>query len=314
MIKIISRRVAIVICLLFVLPVVVFPVKADNSFADLYVFGDSLSDTGNLASVIGDFPLPYFDNRVSNGPVAVEVLGGLLGLPANASLHLIGQDAGTNYAVVSARAGGTEPIDLSTQVNAFLAVHGFSAPSDALYIMFIGSNDVRDARDVVDKQLAHTLLNNAVDNIRVNLDKLILSGARSIVVVNVADIGNIPETIMLAEQSLDPGLIKRTTKKTRIFNRYLKKTLHDIEETHDMEIEIFNLFKYTKKVIEHAEAYGFDFTRVPCFYRSTGLFHPACNYGQDVNRFLFFDEEHPTAKGHTLIGTEMLKSVEELDD
>lgn len=36
------------------------------------VFGDSLSDTGNLASVTGAFPNPPFaGNRVSNGDTAV---------------------------------------------------------------------------------------------------------------------------------------------------------------------------------------------------------------------------------------------------
>ncbi len=41
-------------------------------FSQLYTFGDSLSDTGNLASITLDFPPPFFMNRISNGPVAVE--------------------------------------------------------------------------------------------------------------------------------------------------------------------------------------------------------------------------------------------------
>ena len=65
--------------------------QADPSFSRVFVFGDSLSDTGNLASVIGPFPAPpYFMNRVSNGPVAVEALAARLGHTAEASLHLIG--------------------------------------------------------------------------------------------------------------------------------------------------------------------------------------------------------------------------------
>ncbi len=48
----------------------------DANFSAVYVLGDSLSDTGNLASAPGqgDFPPPFFENRVSNGPVAVETL------------------------------------------------------------------------------------------------------------------------------------------------------------------------------------------------------------------------------------------------
>ena len=308
MMRHILGRVSIFVCLLMV-----FPVKADSNFSDMFVFGDSLSDTGNLASVIGDFPAPYVNNRASNGPVAVEVLAEKLGLPLEASLHLIGQNAGTNYAVASARAGGQEPIDLTTQVNAFLAVHGFAAPEDALYIMFFGGNDVRDVRNLQDSQQVEIALKIAVDNIKSKIAKLIVSGAKYIVVANAPDIGNIPETILLAQQTNDPELIKRTTKRSRLFNRLLKARLHDIEENYEIEIPVFDIFKLLGKIITHADSFGFDFTAVPCFYRFELIFHPDCNYGQTPNQFLFFDEEHPTAIGHAIVGSAMLRAVQELD-
>ena len=52
---------------------------------DLYVFGDSLSDTGNLfALTFGIEPPspPYFDGRFSDGPVWVETLAPLNRLTA----------------------------------------------------------------------------------------------------------------------------------------------------------------------------------------------------------------------------------------
>jgi phospholipase/lecithinase/hemolysin len=78
---------------------------AQASFSAEYVFGDSLSDNGNLASVEGAFPdPPSFDNGFTNGPVAVQLLAQSLGLSANASLWLTGPPAGTNYAVGGATA------------------------------------------------------------------------------------------------------------------------------------------------------------------------------------------------------------------
>ena len=126
-------------------------VQADTSFSRVYVFGDSLSDTGNLASIFGPFPMPpFYKNRVSNGPVGVEVLAQKLGHTAEASLHLIGPSVGSNYAVAGANALGSDPIDLGTQVLAFQANHGFIAPPDALYVVFIGGNDVRSSRGRAD--------------------------------------------------------------------------------------------------------------------------------------------------------------------
>ncbi|MFM7750944.1 MAG: hypothetical protein ACKPB0_11095, partial [Opitutaceae bacterium] len=46
----------------------------NRTFTNVYVFGDSLSDTGNLfaaTSALGaaNPPAPYFQGRFSNGPV-----------------------------------------------------------------------------------------------------------------------------------------------------------------------------------------------------------------------------------------------------
>ena len=73
---------------LFLLSLIASGLASADSFSRLYVFGDSLSDTGNAASVVNDLPPPYYKNRFSNGPVAVEVLAKKLGLSADASLYL----------------------------------------------------------------------------------------------------------------------------------------------------------------------------------------------------------------------------------
>ena len=48
-------------------------VRADTPFTDVFVFGDSLSDTGNFGAFVGGLGFPFFENRISNGPVAVDV-------------------------------------------------------------------------------------------------------------------------------------------------------------------------------------------------------------------------------------------------
>ncbi len=128
--------------------------------AEIFVFGDSLSDTGNAAAgrnFIAGFeinlchpldappppppPLPprlrrgcgelFFDEtRVSNGPVAVETLAQRLSsseteLDVKPSLFFLPLAfrpfVGTNYAVAGARAGGSSLGDLNAQIAGFLA-------------------------------------------------------------------------------------------------------------------------------------------------------------------------------------------------
>lgn len=69
-----------------------FPVYADR-FTTMYVFGDSLSDTGNLYQLTSDHPFPdsgaepipsasyYDDGRFQNGPAYAELLWKKLGFP-----------------------------------------------------------------------------------------------------------------------------------------------------------------------------------------------------------------------------------------
>lgn len=52
-----------------------------SPFSRLIVFGDSMSDNGNVAAATGFYPPAPYANRFSNGPVAVEYMASALGLP-----------------------------------------------------------------------------------------------------------------------------------------------------------------------------------------------------------------------------------------
>ncbi len=57
------------------------PLAQAASFSSIVVYGDSLSDNGNLLAAAGVPGPPYFNGRRSNGPVAVEQLAVSLGSP-----------------------------------------------------------------------------------------------------------------------------------------------------------------------------------------------------------------------------------------
>lgn len=272
-------------------------------FSRLIVFGDSLSDTGNLAAIRGDLPPPYFQNRISNGPVAVEVLAERLGLRADASLHLLGRRGGTNYAVAGGRARGQDVIDLSGQVVAFLAQHGNDAPRDALYVVFIGGNDVRDARDANDADAANEILDDAVDDIVRNVRLLSRAGARSFLVMNSADVSLIPETRLRAAASNDAFFVRRAAQVSDRFADNLRRRLQRLRrEQAGLFVQEVDIYGASRRIAQQAARLGLSNITDACFNSRDFSFHPDCPQGSGFDRFYFFDEIHPTAKVHRQIG------------
>ncbi|MDH5324775.1 MAG: SGNH/GDSL hydrolase family protein [Gammaproteobacteria bacterium] len=286
-------------------------VLADMQLNRIVVFGDSLSDTGNLASVVGPFPNPpYYGNRVSNGPVAVEVMAQVLNLPLQTSLHLVGPAQGDNYAVVRAMAGTTEAIDLATQTTLFLANNGGIAPADALYVVFLGGNDIRSARDT-DPATAQQILEAAVTGIASQLRQLSQAGAKYWLVVMGPDIGVIPETHLIAAATGSADLPEMTTQLSKQFNRLLKRQLKSVKKDMKVKIKKFPVAKALADIVSKAEELGFTNTKGFCFSSQQGTFTPDCNYGLNFDQYIYFDEVHPTARVHHLVGKAMSEKVED---
>ena len=113
-------------------------------FTSVIVYGDSLSDNGNLyAATGGTVPgPPYWQGRVSNGPVAVEDLAANLGAP----LHDFAW-AGATTGLGNLADNGT-PTNLGTSgapgmVSQFIATSGSIGPlaPSSLFVIWGGPND-----------------------------------------------------------------------------------------------------------------------------------------------------------------------------
>lgn len=114
------------------------------SFSDLYVFGDSLVDAGNVrALTFGTVPNPalgYFDGRFTNGLDYTDLISQrLFGDVTQASLT-----GGNNFAFGGARvvANGDPLPDLNVQLAAYQLRAGGVADPDALYVLNFGGNDI----------------------------------------------------------------------------------------------------------------------------------------------------------------------------
>ena len=236
-------------------------IQAAPNYSNIYIFGDSLSDTGNFSSVVGNLPYPFYMNRISNGPVAVEILAEKLNLNADASLHFINpqqlpNESGTNYAVASAHALGAVPFPdphLGAQLTSFHLNHLYGAPPNALYVIFIGGNDVRATRKTLDDDIAKEIIQDAADSVQFAIHSLTLSGAKHFLLVNSPNISLLPEFIIRSVLTGDPELLERTRKYSKLYRNKLHAIEDNLEEIHDINIKEFDLFTFFNKVVKKAE-------------------------------------------------------------
>ncbi|HEY6521671.1 MAG TPA: SGNH/GDSL hydrolase family protein [Roseiarcus sp.] len=270
-------------------------------FSAEYVFGDSLSDNGNLAAALHTtFPNPpSFDNSFTNGKVAVQLLAESLGLTADASLWLTAPavPAGTNYAVAGATSafaaiGGPTDINLPQQVAAFSAFALDHADPNALYVVMIGGNDVRNAAL---QGTGIDAVNNGVGTELTEISTLADEGAKHFLVVNVPNVGIIPE---FAQDN--PTLAPDATTFSQLYDTELASGLAELEPelATGTTLQDFDLYDYNAGLLAKAGELGFTNTTDRCYTNTPGSAATSAACGpnaENIDSFVYWDDIHPTA-------------------
>jgi phospholipase/lecithinase/hemolysin len=274
------------------------PVAAASAkpFSALVEFSGALSDNGNFASVHGQDPAPFYQGRTTNGLTAGEVMAARLGLKADPSMHLIGKARGTNFAVRDALAGGNGPDDLPAQLDAYLKPRGGKADPDALYFVFIGGNDVLLAAVTPNDDASEAILRNAVSGIESGIRRLVSAGARQIFAPDFIDVSTAP-----AFRAAGPGAVARAGKLSAEYNQAFNAMLDRVEGELDFTLIRWSFDGFVRNVFQHADELGFTDTTDAC----TAMPRGQC----DTSRFIFLNEQFPTAKVHELIGTALALAV-----
>ena len=264
-------------------------------FSDLVIFGGSLSDTGNFASVTGDLPPPYYKNRVSNGPVATDVLAAWFGFEAKASLHLIGPPVGNNFGMNGALASRKGPIDLTAQMDAYFNSKNNSADPDALYILLIGGNDVFEAMLEPDEFKAEKIVRDAVEGTEEAFHRLVGAGAKTILAANFFDLGIVPAARI-------NGVSEKATRLSRLFNHLTRKMFDRVERHLDFQLIRFDFNGVIKDLLKNADELNFT--------NSTDACLDLIDKGEcDFEHFAFFNQYLPTARVHSLLGNAMTFAI-----
>ncbi len=254
------------------------PVKATAAslFSELYIFGDSLSDTGNAFNATGGAVPPYPDGngRFSNGQIWVEYLAQELGLTPNQSTNFAfgGSTTGTTNTIVPALPG------LEQQINGFTATNPVADP-DKLYIVWAGSNDYLGG-GITNPSEPLTNLANAVT-------ALAGVGAQNIMVVNLPDLGNLPVTVNTPNSAALNTL-------TRFHNDGLTQTLNNLSQNLAPNVNFIplDLNSLLSDAINNPVNFGFTNVTEGCLL--VGCTNP--------DEYLFWDTIHPTTAAHQFIG------------
>ncbi len=255
-------------------------------YSAMYVFGDSLSDSGNIFAATSGTPnwaplAPYFDGRFSNGPVWVEALADQLSLSALPSVT-----GGTNYAWGGARAGGGVgfPPTLGSQAGIFLGDVGGVADSDALYVVWGGGNDV----------LANESA-NAADDLVATISTLADAGARNFLVPNLPDIGQTPG-------ALGDGTSALMTQLTLDHNQALADGLAELSLlSPELNIVSFDVYAIFQALLADPGSFGISNVDETCWTGDLFGNGTAC---ANPDEYAFWDDIHPTGYTHAVLADE----------
>lgn len=272
----------------FVLFSFMLPLKATAaSFSQIYVFGDSLSDTGNSFNATGIPPSPpYFQGRFSNGPVWSEYLADDLGLTPQQQ---------TNYAFGGANSGSDNTLvpglqglpGLQQQIDSYKATNT-SADPNALYVVWAGANDY----------LSSSTTNPAVpvNNLSTAINSLADYGAKNVMVVNLPDLGKLPGTSGNTQVSTGLSALSQA------HNSGLAANLNLLSQQSDVNIIPVDVNSLFNQAIASPAQFNFTNVTESCLTQTSVCSNP--------NEYLFWDDIHPTTAAHEFVGDLAFSSLE----
>jgi phospholipase/lecithinase/hemolysin len=280
---------------------------AATSYSALYVFGDSLSDAGNvfLATSGVEPAAPYVGGQFSNGPIWARDLSQALGL--GALLPSLG--GGTDFAFGGATTGFAATLSspslvptVAQQVGLFLAATGNVAPSSALYSVWIGSNDVLNiVGNGVTGPTAAQQAQGAAATEAGAIAALAAKGAKNFLVPLVADLGHAP--ILSA---LGPVAEAAGTALSTVYDTALKADLAGLAATPGIDLAYLDTFTLLDDVVASPAAFGLTNATAPCY---VGPFTGGGTVCATPATYLFWDTQHPTAAGGVVIATSAFSAV-----
>jgi phospholipase/lecithinase/hemolysin len=308
-----------------------------SQFNSVVVFGDSLSDNGNIDFLtrglkdlgIGEvFPVtPYHKGRFSNGLVWSERLMDDLKLGAQSSqtcFFNVTTNRSCNYAI----GGSTTSQSISSDNNPFKKIKEIFNNSNVndflskqVVPMHIGVKEMvteylnKDSPD--DHALTHTLyiiwaggndyyadsnveptVANLIESIKLIINHNPSSGKRYFLIPNLPDLGNTP--FIKKNPDRKEKLSQKTSQHNKILKEELEKLINNPDYKDKIAIVQLDIAKFFVDTINSGKDPATPINSTDtCYSKSyTESDGEVC---KDPENYLFWDEVHPTQYAHCLI-------------
>lgn len=263
----------------------------------IFVFGDSLSDTGNSFNFTGGLipPAPfYFNGRFSNGEVAVEILASQLAPtftlePAN------------NFAFGGATTGrgnsneddlGVDLPGLRDQIDAFaVGVGPGGADENGLYIVWAGPNNFLDTLGGTTVADPAALIRQGALDLTYAATTLESLGAENIVLPNMINLGRLP---------VSQGFQVEATAISKAFNAAVALELGNLNN----DVTEVDLFATGEAVAANPASFGFSNVTDPLLPLQFSPTPPP-----NPQEFFFWDQFHPTTQGHAVLADTIYQTI-----
>ena len=254
---------------------------AGYSFTAVYAFGDSLTDTGRNPAGTG-----YYMGRYSNGPLWIEYLSAMLGIPYNASNNLA--ISGSTTSNLLAQIATMPP---STHL------------SSALCTVWSGPNDfVANEGNGLNSAAWAVTISNMVFNITNAVGTLYTNGAREVIVGNMANLGQTPYL-----SSYPPSFAAYIDTQVALFNSTLASEVTNLMEgSPGLRVYLMNANQLGVQVYNSPASYGFTVVNIGAL-DDPSLTNKSFN-GPGAD-YLFWDDIHPTTKMHGYISDQAYSLV-----
>ncbi|QBS09583.1 hypothetical protein E4T55_06755 [Legionella israelensis] len=227
---------------------------ADKRFDTFVVFGDSLSDNGNLYNYMWHLlpaSPPYYEGHFSNGLLWIEYL--------YKSYFSDGHAEGfQDYAVGGAGAilsyKENLPFTLTVELDDYLYWNTYDRKESTLYTIWIGANNYLNGPTNIEP-----LTDAVVDAIGGVVERIIGYGGNKFLLINLPDMG-------LSPQARENHMESLLTELTRAHNRKLAEKVEQLRQKYPDKIFVyFDVHHFLNYAIEHASDYGITNVTEPCY-------------------------------------------------